>query len=105
MSAAVRSIYTHTHICMYIHTLHTSKLTSPSAGGGGGTQFRKDKIREKNIKLDENRAKRIDKEKNEKSAKQNQQGGGEDKAKQGGGGMTGGIHPSRLARNPGLGGR
>ncbi|KAG5928219.1 hypothetical protein E4U42_001103 [Claviceps africana] len=38
-----------------------------TAGGGGSTQFRKDKIRDKNIKLDENRAKRIDKE---KSAKQ-----------------------------------
>ncbi|KAG6038539.1 hypothetical protein E4U41_004107 [Claviceps citrina] len=72
-----------------------------TAGGGGSTQFRKDKIRQKNNKLDENRAKRIDKENNAKSAKQQgkkQPGGG------GAGPAPAGIHPSRLARNPGLGG-
>ncbi|KAG5983277.1 hypothetical protein E4U55_000355 [Claviceps digitariae] len=80
-----------------------------TAGGGGSTQFRKDKIRDKNFKLDENRAKRIDKEKNDKQAKQQgAQGGGAAKTEQGQGrrdGMAGGIHPSRLARTPGLGGR
>ncbi|KAG6073926.1 hypothetical protein E4U16_004329 [Claviceps sp. LM84 group G4] len=72
-----------------------------TAGGGGSTKFRKDKIREKNVKLDENRAKRIDKEKTAK-----QQGGGEKKGRQGKeAGLEVGVHPSRLARNPGLGGR
>lgn len=72
-----------------------------SAGGGGSTKFRKDKIREKNVKLDENRAKRIDKEKTAK-----QQGAGEKKGRQGKeAGVEVGVHPSRLARNPGLGGR
>ncbi|KAG6119344.1 hypothetical protein E4U13_007814 [Claviceps humidiphila] len=72
-----------------------------TAGGGGSTKFRKDKIREKNVKLDENRAKRIDKEKTAK-----QQGGGEKKGRQGKeAGVEVGVHPSRLARNPGLGGR
>ncbi|KAG5956770.1 hypothetical protein E4U57_002287 [Claviceps arundinis] len=72
-----------------------------TAGGGGSTKFRKDKIREKNVKLDENRAKRIDKEKTAK-----QQSGGEKKGRQGkDAGVEAGVHPSRLARNPGLGGR
>ncbi|KAG6139525.1 hypothetical protein E4U12_007276 [Claviceps purpurea] len=72
-----------------------------TAGGGGSTKFRKDKIREKNVKLDENRAKRIDKEKTAK-----QQGAGEKKGRQGKeAGVEVGVHPSRLARNPGLGGR
>ncbi|KAG5943010.1 hypothetical protein E4U59_000740 [Claviceps monticola] len=72
-----------------------------TAGGGGSTKFRKEKIREKNVKLDENRAKRIDKEKTAK-----QQGGGEKKGRQGKeAGVEVGVHPSRLARNPGLGGR
>ncbi|KAG6023257.1 hypothetical protein E4U19_004470 [Claviceps sp. Clav32 group G5] len=72
-----------------------------TAGGGGSTKFRKDKIREKNVKLDENRAKRIDKEKTAK-----QQGGGEKKGRQGKeAGVEVGVHPSRLARNPGLGGK
>ncbi|KAG5991528.1 hypothetical protein E4U52_003555 [Claviceps spartinae] len=72
-----------------------------TAGGGGSTKFRKDKIREKNVKLDENRAKRIDKEKTAK-----QQGGGEKKGRQGKeAGVEVGVHPSRLARNPGLSGR
>ncbi|KAG5974088.1 hypothetical protein E4U58_003688 [Claviceps cyperi] len=73
-----------------------------TAGGGGSTKFRKDKIREKNVKLDENRAKRIEKEKMTKQ----QQGGGEKKGRQGKeAGVEVGVHPSRLARNPGLGGR
>lgn len=62
------------------------------AGGGGKTKFRKDKIREKNQKLDENRAKRIERERaaKEESGGQREEG-------------SAGIHPSRLARIPGLG--
>lgn len=61
------------------------------AGGGGKTKFRKDKIREKNKKLDENRTKRIEKE---RVAKSEGAGGREDAS---------GIHPSRLARVQGGG--
>ncbi|KID95269.1 RNA binding protein, partial [Metarhizium majus ARSEF 297] len=63
-----------------------------TAGGGGKTKFRKDKIREKNQKLDENRAKRIERERaaKEESGGQREEG-------------SAGIHPSRLARVPGLG--
>ncbi|KFG83479.1 RNA binding protein [Metarhizium anisopliae] len=63
-----------------------------TAGGGGKTKFRKDKIREKNQKLDENRAKRIERE---RAAKE--EGGGQREE------GSAGIHPSRLARIPGLG--
>ncbi|KAK9442953.1 RNA binding protein [Metarhizium brunneum] len=63
-----------------------------TAGGGGKTKFRKDKILEKNQKLDENRAKRIEKE---RAAKE--EGGGQREE------GSAGIHPSRLARIPGLG--
>ncbi|KAK2590756.1 hypothetical protein QQS21_011568 [Conoideocrella luteorostrata] len=71
-----------------------------TAGGGGKTKFRQDKIREKNKKLDENRSKRIEKERTAKL-----EGGGwkkENAAAEGygHGGGDGGIHPSRLARNP-----
>ncbi|GAB0138335.1 hypothetical protein EsDP_00006571 [Epichloe bromicola] len=68
-----------------------------TAGGGGGTKFRKDKIREKNKKLDENRSKRIEKEKAAKV-----EGGGAAKEERDGDGREGGIHPSRLAMNPSL---
>lgn len=70
------------------------KLTTSRAGGGGKTKQRQEKIRAKNEKLDENRAKRIDREKMAKK----EGAGGEDKAQ-----SNGGIHPSRLARLPGLG--
>lgn len=63
-----------------------------SAGGGGKGQGRKDKIMEKNKKLDENRAKRIEKE---KTAKEENQSGNSSARMD--------IHPSRLARLPGLG--
>ena len=62
------------------------------AGGGGTTKHRKDKIREKNMKLDENRSKRIEKEKTAK-----EEGGSKQEDAN-----VGGIHPSRLARNPNL---
>ncbi|TWU74628.1 hypothetical protein ED733_002347 [Metarhizium rileyi] len=65
-----------------------------TAGGGGGTKFRRDKIRDKNKKLDENRSRRIEKEKAAKGVS----AGGASREE-----SSGGIHPSRLARNPGLG--
>lgn len=64
-----------------------------SAGGGGKSQGRQGKILEKNKKLDENRAKRIEKE---KVAKEENQGNG------GGNNARMDIHPSRLARLPGF---
>lgn len=75
------------------NTLHRTR-----AGGGGKTQHRKDKIREKNIKLDENRAKRIEREKNAKT--ENAAGGGASQAQQSSS-MEDAIHPSRRARVPG----
>lgn len=64
-----------------------------SAGGGGKTQHRQDKIMEKNKKLDENRAKRIEREKTTKAenASASQQH------------MEDSIHPSRRGRVPGAG--
>ncbi|KAL7938333.1 hypothetical protein V8C35DRAFT_291697 [Trichoderma chlorosporum] len=64
-----------------------------TAGGGGKGQGRQDKIMEKNKKLDENRAKRIEKE---KTAKEENQTNGKPNARMD-------IHPSRLARLPGFG--
>ncbi|KAL6836167.1 hypothetical protein J3E69DRAFT_320702 [Trichoderma sp. SZMC 28015] len=66
-----------------------------TAGGGGKSQGRQDKINEKNKKLDENRAKRIEKE---KTAKEENQTNGKSS-----GPSRMDIHPSRLARLPGLG--
>lgn len=63
-----------------------------SAGGGGKTKFRQEKIKEKNQKLNENRTKRIEREKNAKEeSKQKEQTHMEDA-----------IHPSRRGRVPGL---
>lgn len=67
-----------------------------SAGGGGKTKQRQEKIRAKNEKLDENRTKRIEKEKQTKDeaagkAGQQQQSNWEDS-----------IHPSRRGRVPGM---
>ncbi|KAL7758086.1 hypothetical protein ACKLNR_012613 [Fusarium oxysporum f. sp. zingiberi] len=64
-----------------------------TAGGGGKTKQRQDKIKEKNRKLDENRAKRIERErmaKEENKGKGDTRKAGED-----------GIHPSRRAHIPG----
>ncbi|KAL6698507.1 hypothetical protein J3F84DRAFT_367867 [Trichoderma pleuroticola] len=66
-----------------------------TAGGGGNSQGRQEKINEKNKKLDENRAKRIEKE---KTAKDENQTNGKSS-----GSSRMDIHPSRLARLPGLG--
>ena len=62
-----------------------------SAGGGGKNQNRTEKIVEKNRKLDENRAKRIEKEKTAKAESNSQQH------------MEDSIHPSRRGRVPGGG--
>lgn len=72
-----------------------NQLELNSAGGGGKTQHRKDKIREKNQKLDENRAKRIEKEKTAKA----ENGGSSAQEQQSS--MEDAIHPSRRARVPG----
>ncbi|CCT69812.1 related to potato small nuclear ribonucleoprotein U2B and human splicing factor homolog [Fusarium fujikuroi] len=64
-----------------------------TAGGGGKTKQRQDKIKEKNRKLDENRAKRIERE---RTAKEENKGKG-DTRKAG----EDGIHPSRRAHIPG----
>jgi nucleolar protein 6 len=59
-----------------------SMLIGDSAGGGGKTRQRTEKIKEKNRKLDENRTKRIEKEKVAKVDKKDEDD----------------IHPSRRAR-------
>ncbi|CAH0039394.1 unnamed protein product [Clonostachys solani] len=64
-----------------------------TAGGGGKNKNRQDKIREKNEKLDENRSKRIEKEKVAKE--ENRQSGDHN--------MEDAIHPSRRGRVPGNG--
>ncbi|POR37560.1 Putative RNA-binding protein [Tolypocladium paradoxum] len=69
-----------------------------TAGGGGKTKHRSDKIREKNKKLDENRAKRIEREKTAK-----EEGAGKHQQEQHQlqpPSISESIHPSRLARNP-----
>ncbi|KAF5674936.1 U2B-like nuclear ribonucleoprotein [Fusarium heterosporum] len=64
-----------------------------TAGGGGKTKKRQDKIKEKNQKLNENRTKRIERE---KTAKEENKGNGD--TRQAG---ADGIHPSRRAHIPG----
>ena len=67
------------------------------AGGGGKTKQRTDKIREKNRKLDDNRAKRIERE---KTTAKDEGGKPEPPPQQG---MEDIIHPSRRGRVPGMG--
>jgi len=64
-----------------------------TAGGGGKGQNRKNKIDEKNVKLDENRAKRIEKEQNAKTNKANGTAKPEEKKQKPE--ADDGIHPSR----------
>ncbi|KAM0355717.1 hypothetical protein ACHAPU_000103 [Fusarium lateritium] len=64
-----------------------------TAGGGGKTKKRQDKIKEKNQKLNENRTKRIERE---KTAKDENKGNGD--TRQAG---ADGVHPSRRAHIPG----
>lgn len=69
-----------------------------TAGGGGGKDNRKEKIRVKNVRLEEQRERRIEFEKKEKmrqDRKAGKQQGEEAPAAQGG--ALEGIHPSRMA--------
>lgn len=80
---------------LYITLLYSNaNFWSNSAGGGGKTKKRQDKIKEKNLKLNENRAKRIERERVEKEenarANADTRSAGND-----------GIHPSRRAHIPG----
>lgn len=82
-----------------------------TAGGGGGTEARKNKIRAKNVKLEEQRTRRIQAERKEKERKSRKEGAAS--ASVAGGGVEakperasikpadaamGEMHPSRLAR-------
>lgn len=70
-----------------------------TAGGGGGTEARMEKIKAKNVKLDEQRARRADAERKEKVRKQRKAalaGGGEAEAAKDS--PPTGIHPSRMAQ-------
>lgn len=74
-----------------------------TAGGGGGKDNRKEKIRVKNVRLEEQRERRIEferKEKERQERKEGKQKGGDasySKAAKPGAAETEGIHPSRLA--------
>ncbi|KAL7917587.1 hypothetical protein ACQKWADRAFT_306495 [Trichoderma austrokoningii] len=91
----------HQRTCLdkFHHSMFEDGISEPrrinvelTAGGGGRGQGRQGKILEKNKKLDENRAKRIEKE---KLAKEENQGDGGSNARMD-------IHPSRLARLSGF---
>ncbi|KAI1804781.1 hypothetical protein F4811DRAFT_518393 [Daldinia bambusicola] len=73
-----------------------------TAGGGGNTSHRKEKIRAKNEKLNEERARRALEEAKAKAEKEKEkaQNGGEAK-KAAAGGVEDAIHPSRRGRVPG----
>lgn len=108
--------YDHMKSCL--KTMHHTTFTCPSgkpgrteerrinveltAGGGGNTSHRKEKIRAKNEKLNEERARRAQEEAKAKAEKEKGKGqnGGE---KAGGGGVEDAIHPSRRGRVPGAG--
>lgn len=75
-----------------------------TAGGGGGTDARKEKIRVKNVRLEEQRERRIEFERKEKAREERKAGkqkGDDAPAAKGGfkagAASTEGIHPSRLA--------
>ncbi|PTB45176.1 uncharacterized protein TrAFT101_000633 [Trichoderma asperellum] len=91
---------THQRTCLdkFHHSMFEDGISEPrrinvelTAGGGGKSQGRQGKIMEKNKKLEENRAKRIEKE---KVTKEENQGNGNNSRMD--------IHPSRLARLPGF---
>ncbi|ATY62585.1 RNA binding [Cordyceps militaris] len=65
-----------------------------TAGGGGTSENRAEKIREKNRKLDENRTKRIDKEKTTKAEAKGDSGTKEEQEEH----MDEQVHPSRRAQ-------
>ncbi|KAI9050350.1 hypothetical protein LZ554_005516 [Drepanopeziza brunnea f. sp. 'monogermtubi'] len=95
--------YDHMKTCLKLfhHSMFDDGKSAPrqincelTAGGGGNTKARKEKISDKNIKLNEERARRIAEEKTAKLAKQAEGGGkklelGEDA-----------IHPSRRRQVP-----
>ncbi|WZH48766.1 U2B-like nuclear ribonucleoprotein [Fusarium acuminatum] len=82
------------HMRTCLDKFHHSEFTDgTSAGGGGKTKKRQDKIKEKNQKLNENRTKRIERE---RIAKDENKGSGD--TRQAG---ADGIHPSRRAHVPG----
>ncbi|KAK4229963.1 hypothetical protein QBC38DRAFT_358136 [Podospora fimiseda] len=68
-----------------------------TAGGGGKTKQRTEKIREKNAKLNEERANRMKKEEAAKLEKAKAKGGENGEQQQQQENNNGGIHPSRLA--------
>ena len=77
---------------MYIRILLADRVVFMlnSAGGGGNTKERKEKIKSKNEKLNEERARRIHEEAKAKAEKR--EGGTVDESS---------IHPSRRTRVPG----
>ncbi|OTA56846.1 hypothetical protein K449DRAFT_387226 [Hypoxylon sp. EC38] len=108
--------YDHMKACL--KTLHHSTFTCPSAngkgieerkinveltaGGGGNTEHRKEKIKAKNAKLNEERARRAQEEIKAKAEKEREKlekgaknGGDAAKEEKTGGGMEDAIHPSR----------
>ncbi|KAI1105994.1 hypothetical protein F4804DRAFT_302582 [Jackrogersella minutella] len=112
------------HMKSCLKTLHHSTFTCPAApgarsqapderkinveltaGGGGNTAHRKDKIRAKNEKLKDERARRIESELDAKAEKEREDaknGAGEEKKKKTSGGIQeDAIHPSRRMRVPG----
>ncbi|KAI1212522.1 uncharacterized protein F4807DRAFT_339623 [Annulohypoxylon truncatum] len=120
--------YDHMKTCL--KTLHHSTFTCPpsttsakdkrpaapeerkinvelTAGGGGNTANRKEKIRSKNAKLNEQRARRIEAEieaKAEKAREKAARGGGdgeEEKKEAAGRSIEDAVHPSRRRRVPG----
>lgn len=73
-----------------------------TAGGGGNTTARKDKIRAKNEKLNEERVRRIENEEKAKFQRRRDNAGKQNGgAPQDDGADEGGIHPSRRGRVPG----
>lgn len=78
---------------------HCAAIARSAGGGGSKSTHRKDKIRAKNAKLDQNRARRIEREK----AAKGDAASGPPPAGDQPQGMGDSIHPSRLARNPCLG--
>ncbi|KAH9816989.1 putative RNA-binding protein [Teratosphaeria destructans] len=84
-----------------------------TAGGGGKTEGRREKIKAKNVRLEEQRQRRAELERKEKlkAEKKKAAAGGEERAKQegpraeakseGAAGDNAGMHPSRLARMQG----
>ncbi|KAI0161981.1 hypothetical protein GGR57DRAFT_452793 [Xylariaceae sp. FL1272] len=69
-----------------------------TVGGGGNTDYRKQRIKEKNEKLNDERARRAQEEqriKDKKAREKAGKGDDEEEGKKSGGGMEDAIHPSR----------